>query len=129
MQPKESEAYVMQRVRETRVPQETMSDQEDRETATRMAYYDVQIQERVTPANNPYDTQALLTVIALAGGMAEAAYNVSIADHEHSCKIGYGVASNAGRLAGSIGHPEGLGELREGYSAQEEDTISNWLIS
>ena len=61
--------------------------------------------------------------------MAEAAYNASVAENNHGYKIGYGAASNAGRMVGSLGHPEGSGELKDSFATQEEDIVSNWLTS
>ena len=40
------------------------------------------------------------------------------------------IAGNSGRPGGAIGNPDGsVGQLHASYSTQEEDVVSNWLIT
>ena len=79
------------------------------------------------PTAVPYDRPAVAQTIWAAGGGAEVAYDASRRFPNE--KIGYGVAANAGRVGVSVTSEDGLGRAHNGYTTQEEDAISNWLLA
>ena len=67
-----------------------------------------------------------LETLTISGGMMEAAFNVFNADNNPGIKIGCAIPSNAGRVAGIVGQPDGLGDLQDAHGTFEEQTVRIW---
>jgi len=93
----------------------------------RFSHFSNRLGHRVRPQIAPHDDRTECELITMEGGATTVAWALHSA--EPKLRIGLMLAANGGRPGGSCGTPTGVAAIHPGHRTQEEDLMSNWMIT